>query len=287
MGFGFLGRVIDLGGAVADRADEAGGGSRVVGHFAGRRALLGNRAVDVVEHRADRFDRLRDAMHGVDRARGVALQRLDLLGDLFGRVLGLHRERLHLGGDDREAAPGLAGACGLDGGIERQQRGLPCDLRDQVDDIADRRRGLPQAVDIGAGFAGGVAGLVGELAGVAHLGADPLRRLGELVGGMRKGRRGALCGAGAARQGIGALADGGKRRGGRLGAAGDRIGRALELADHRAKFEFQQFKDCPGRIALGADGLSRGRGLRNLGFSGRRSRFRHLLFEQTERHDVS
>ena len=88
-------------------------------------------------------------------------------------------------------------------------------------------------------------------------------------------------------QGVGALADGGKRRSGRLGAAGDRIGRALELADHRAEFEFQQFQDCLGRIALGADGLGRGRGLRNLGFSGRRSRFRHPLFEQTERHGVS
>ena len=139
MHLGFLGRMIDLGGAVADRADEAGGGSGIVGHFAGRRVLLGNRAVDVLEHRADRFDRLRDAMHGVDRTRGVALQRFDLLGDLFSRVLGLHRERLHLGGDYGEAAPGLAGARGLDGGIERQQRGLPRDLRDQVDDIADRR----------------------------------------------------------------------------------------------------------------------------------------------------
>ena len=241
--------------------------------------LLGDRAVDVLEHRADRFDRLRDAMHGVDRARGVALQRLDLLGDLLGGVLGLHRERLHLGGDHGETAPGLAGARGLDGGIERQQRGLPRDLRDQIDDIADRRRGLAQAIDIGAGFAGGVAGLVGELAGVAHLGADALRRLGELVGGLRKGRRRALRGAGAAGQGVGALADGGKRRGGRLGAAGDRIGRALELADHRAEFEFQQFEDFLGRIAFGGDGLGRGRGWRNLGFSGRRSRFRHPLFE--------
>ena len=79
-------------------------------------------------------------MHGVDRARGVALQRFDLLGDLFSRVLGLHRERLHLGGDHRKTAPGLAGACGLDGGIERQERGLPRDLRNQIDDIADRRR---------------------------------------------------------------------------------------------------------------------------------------------------
>jgi len=70
--------------------------------------------------------------HGVDRAGGVALQRLDLLGDFLGGVLGLHRERLHFGGDDRETTPGFAGARGLDGGVERQQRGLPRDLRDQM-----------------------------------------------------------------------------------------------------------------------------------------------------------
>ena len=78
-------------------------------------------------------------MHGVDRAGGVALQRLDLLGDLFRRVLGLHRKRLHFGRDNSEPASGLAGARGLDGGIERQQRRLPRDLRDQIDDVADRR----------------------------------------------------------------------------------------------------------------------------------------------------
>ena len=46
-------------------------------------------------------------MHGVDRAGGVALQRLDLLGDLLGGVLGLHRQRLDLGGDHGKAAAGL------------------------------------------------------------------------------------------------------------------------------------------------------------------------------------
>ena len=198
-------------------------GRGIVRHFAGGRVLLGHRAVDVVEYRADRLDRLRDAVHGVDRARGVALQRLDLLGDLLGGVLGLHRERLDLGGDHRETAPGLARARRLDGGVERQQRGLPRDLRDQIDDVADRGRGFPQAIDVGAGFARSSAGLVGELAGVAHLGADALRRMGELVGGLREGRRRGLRGAGAAGQGVGSLADGGKRCGGRLRAAGNRL----------------------------------------------------------------
>ena len=190
-------------------------------------------------------------MHGIDRACGVALQRLDLLGDLFGRVLGLHRQRLDLGGDHRKAASGVAGARRLDGGVERQQRGLPRDLRDQVDDVADRRRGFPQTVDIGAGFAGGGAGLVGELAGVAHLRADALRRMGEFVGGLREGGGGALRRAGAAGQCVGAPADGGKRGRGGLRAASDGIGRRLELADHGAEFEFQQFQDFLGGIALG------------------------------------
>ena len=148
--------------------------------------LLGHRAVDVVEHRADRLDRLRNTMHGVDRARGVALQRVDLFGNLLGGVLGLHRQRLDLGGHHGKAAAGGARTRGLDGGVERQQRGLPRDLRDQIDDIADRGRGFPQAIDIGASLARGGAGLVGELAGVAHLGADPFRRMGEFVGGLAK-----------------------------------------------------------------------------------------------------
>ncbi len=228
-------------------------------------------------------------MHGVDRAGGVALQRLDLPGDLFRRVLGLHRERLHLGGDDREAAPGLAGARGLDGGVEREQRGLPGDLRDQVDDIADRRRGFAQAVDIGAGFAGGGAGLVGELAGVAHLRADALRRLGELVGGVRKGGVAVPCAAlvRPVRASVRWRMVGQRGRG-RLGAAGDRIGRALELADHGAEFEFQQFEDFLGRIALGAERspVAAAAGF-SCGCSGRARRFRHPLFEQTEGHEVS
>jgi len=37
----------------------------------------------------------------------------------------------------------------------------------------------------------------------------------------------------------------------RLGAAGDRIGGALDLADHGAEFELQQFQDFLGGITLG------------------------------------
>ncbi len=169
--------------------------------------------------------------------------------------------------------------------LSAKQRGLAGDLRDQIDDIADGGGRFPQAVDIGLGLARGGAGLIGELAGVAHLGADAFGRMGELVGGLRERGRGVVRGAGAPGQGVGALADGGERRRRGLGAAGDRIGRAFELADHRAQFEFEQFEDFLGgiavrsRVSIGGD-----RGLRRLGFDGRRSRFRRTLSKQTERH---
>ena len=64
--------------------------------------------------------------------RGVALQRIDLLRDLFGRLLRLARKLFHFGSDDREAASGLAGARSLDRRIERQQIGLPRHRRDET-----------------------------------------------------------------------------------------------------------------------------------------------------------
>ncbi len=287
MGFGFLGRAVDLGGAVADRDDEMRGGGGVFGDRAGGFVLFRHRAIDGVEHRADRLDRLRNAMHRIDRTGGILLQRVDLLADLFGGALGLHRERFHLGRDHREAAPGGASACRLDGGVECQQRGLPRDLRDQIDDVADRGRGFAQPIDIGAGFARGGAGLIGELAGVAYLGTDALRRMGEFFRGLRERGRGILRGAGAPGQRVGALADGCERRCGCLGATGDRIGCALELPDHRAEFKFEQFEDFPGGIAVRRRAsLGRDRRRHRLRFHHGRSRFRQTLSKQTERHGL-
>ena len=138
MGFGFLGRAIDLCGAVADSDDEVRRVGDVFRHLAGGLVLLGHRAVDVLEHGADRLDRLRNPLHRVDRSGGVHLQRLDFPGDLLSGLLRLHRQRLDLGGHHRETAAGRACPRRLDGGIKRQQRGLFGDVRDQVDDIADR-----------------------------------------------------------------------------------------------------------------------------------------------------
>ena len=65
---------------------------------------------------------------GHDFARG-GLNFGDLGADLSGRLSGLRRQRLDLGGDHRKAAPGFARARRLDGGIEREQIGLRGDLR--------------------------------------------------------------------------------------------------------------------------------------------------------------
>src|SRR5207342_706794 len=99
-------------------------------------------------------------------------------------------------GDDREAAALLAGAGGLDGGVERQQVGLLGDAGDRVDEaddlaralreLADRRRdgggelahrahglggvvgGGDALLGHGAGLAGHAGGLVGRRRALAH-----------------------------------------------------------------------------------------------------------------------
>ncbi len=70
---------------------------------------------------------------------------------------------------------------------------------------------LAQAVDIGARLLRRGAGLVGELAGLADLRADPVGGLGELVGGLGEGGGGRLRGIGPAGQRVGAQADIGER----------------------------------------------------------------------------
>ncbi len=70
----------------------------------------------------------------------LAVSGLDLLDELADLLRGLARalgELAHLFGDDREAAAGLAGTCGLDGRVEGEQVGLVGDGRDHVDDLAD------------------------------------------------------------------------------------------------------------------------------------------------------
>lgn len=68
-------------------------------------------------------------------------------GDIVGCLCGLACQRLDLGGDDRKAPAGLAGAGSLDGGVEGEQIGLFRDRRDQLDDVADLLRRTGQFAD--------------------------------------------------------------------------------------------------------------------------------------------
>jgi len=60
----------------------------------------------------------------------------------------LRRQRLHFVRHDGKAATGIACACRLDCGVERQQVGLAGDHIDRGDDLADAGRDMTQHVDI-------------------------------------------------------------------------------------------------------------------------------------------
>ena len=72
----------------------------------------------------DAADDVADLLHRRDRRADGRLDFRDLRGDVAGRHAGALRQRLDFTGDDGEAAPALAGARRLDGGVEREQAGL-------------------------------------------------------------------------------------------------------------------------------------------------------------------
>ena len=97
-------RARDLAEHVHDPAGALGGARHAVGDLRGRGLLLvdrdrhrGGRAIDLAHALGDALDRR-------DRRAGRILHREDLRRNILGRLGGLHRERLHLRGDDREAA---------------------------------------------------------------------------------------------------------------------------------------------------------------------------------------
>ncbi|MNV36988.1 hypothetical protein D3C71_1284850 [compost metagenome] len=59
------------------------------------------------------------------------------LDDFPGSLSGFFRQQPHFTGHHCEAAPGVTGTRRFDGGVERQQVGLACDVADQVDDAVD------------------------------------------------------------------------------------------------------------------------------------------------------
>ena len=104
---------------------------------------------------------------------------------------------LYLGGDHGEAASGFAGARGLDGGVERQQRGLPGDGLDELDHRLDALRRIGQRVhgcigarQFGAGAFGRFARLDHLLRRIHHQCFDVARRgsdTGDFLGCLRGG----------------------------------------------------------------------------------------------------
>ena len=86
--------------------------------------------------------------------------------DLGGGGLGLLGQVADLLGDDREALAVLAGAAGLDGGVQGQQVGLVGEVVDGGDDLADLLGLLGQGQDV----------LGDRLAPAARMSAMPARR---------------------------------------------------------------------------------------------------------------
>src|SRR5262245_1869891 len=197
--FGFgregIGEILDAGSGGAG----IGGGAGDTAHRRGAAARLGGGAVDALgdlRHRAvllldgdrdrggNRGDLVDDGVDLLDRLGGVGdggLDVADLTGDLFGGLGGLPGQRLHLGGNHRKAAPGLAGARRLDGGVEREQVGLSGNRLDQAHHLADAGGGV---AELGHG-ADGAARLAdrarGHFRGAVRLAGNLADRGGQLL----------------------------------------------------------------------------------------------------------
>ena len=128
-------------------------------------------------------DGVADAADRGDAIAGGGLDRGDLSGDLLGRLRGLAGEFLDLGCDHGKAPAGVAGARGLDGGVERQQIGLAGDRADQAKHVADLFAGGGEASDHFRGLAGLGHGGIGDVAGMGDLAADLGHRRGQFFGG--------------------------------------------------------------------------------------------------------
>jgi hypothetical protein len=91
------------------------------------------------------------------------------MADVDGGLGGGGGELLHLVGDHAEALAGLAGARGLDGGVERQKIGRLGNLGDEDHDGVDVPGGSPEPVQGGLGGLGFGGGFVEAVAGEVEL----------------------------------------------------------------------------------------------------------------------
>jgi len=134
-------------------------------------------------------------LHGLGGGLGVLdvfacafLHGADVRAHLVGGVHGLFGQLAHLVGHNGKAAPGIARARGLNGGVKRQQVGLVGDVADDVHDLADALGLGPQFGHVG--FEG--HGLALHAADGLHHLVDELRaQLGLVLGLVGQIGRGA------------------------------------------------------------------------------------------------
>src|SRR5664279_3900425 len=182
---GLAGAALHVGDVGRDLLGALGCLLHVAGNLLGRRALLFHRRRDGRGDLRQSFDGAANLLDRVHRLLRRGLDTGDLLTDLAGRLRGLLGQRLHFGSHHRKAATGFAGAGSLDGGVERQQIGLPGDGVDQFDHVADPARRFRQFADTVVSLAGLVDGLVGHPRRFLHLTADLVDRRGHLFGRRR------------------------------------------------------------------------------------------------------
>ncbi len=110
------------------------------------------------------------------------LDHLDLLLDVLGGLGRLLGEVLDLVGDDGEALARLAGAGGLDGGVQGEEVGLLGDGADDLDDVADLGARLAELGDLDVGLLRHADGADGHLAGLGDGAGDLLNGSAHLAG---------------------------------------------------------------------------------------------------------
>ena len=215
-----------LGGEVVGGvADLTGGGVDLVG---GGLLLLGDED-RLFEHGGGRAHQVADVaglghrlLGGHDGGVGLVLDAGDDLADGAGGGHGALGEVADLGGDHGESLACLAGPGGLDGGVEGEQVGLPGDVVDQLEDLADplgplaeRQRAVGDGLDLFLHVAHGAGGVLGVL-------GDGADGVGDGAGGGRQFLDGGRC-----------LGDGGGLlAGGGGGAGGGGAQLARDLAEH-------------------------------------------------------
>ena len=169
--------LVRLAGDIADPGCDLAGGAALLVNRHGNRAGDAFNPADRAQHRAGGMGGLAD--HPANA--------LHLGGDRGGGAAGLGGQQLDLAGNHGKPPSRLAGARGLDGGVERQQVGASGNAGDQVDHGDDpvgrfQQRFHPRAGDVGMADGG-----LGGVRGIGHAAADLAGAGGELFGGRGDG----------------------------------------------------------------------------------------------------